>query len=273
MQTFGDLVTFNPHIHALVADGVFLPTGTFRVLPPLPEAALREALRHKLLDFLCTEGVLDAGLAERMLNWRHSGFSVHNRVRSKAAVGKGRQHCARYMIRCPFALEKMRYDEKSGMVIYRSRLHATLKRNYQLMPALQWLRMLMNHIPDKYEHLVRYHGYYFNRSRGARRLVENGNEPAGPIRIDEPPADNRRKTNWARLIQKVYEIDPLKCVNCGGNLRIIALIDDVDIIERTLKHLKVWHPRTENRSPAGPDPPGPKGETIPLSYHPVPDSA
>jgi len=34
VQTFGDLVTFNPHIHALVADGVFLPSGTFRVLPP-----------------------------------------------------------------------------------------------------------------------------------------------------------------------------------------------------------------------------------------------
>ena len=29
--------------------------------------------------------------------------------------------------------------------------------------------MLMNHIPDKYEHLVRYYGYYSNRSRGARQ--------------------------------------------------------------------------------------------------------
>ena len=117
VQTFGDLLTFNPHIHALVADGVFLPTGTFRVLPPLPEAALREALRHKLLGFLRAEGVLDAGLAERMLQWHHSGFSVHNRVRSKAADAKGRQHLARYMIRCPFSLEKMRYDKKSGTVI------------------------------------------------------------------------------------------------------------------------------------------------------------
>lgn len=44
VQTFGDLVTFNPHIHALVADGVFLPSGTFPLLPPLPEAALCDAL-------------------------------------------------------------------------------------------------------------------------------------------------------------------------------------------------------------------------------------
>ena len=114
-------------IHALVADGVFLPSGTFRVLPPLPEALLREALRHKLLDFLCTEGVLAAGLAHSMLKWHHAGFSVHNRVRTNN--GEGRHQLARYMIRCPFSLEKMRYAADSGMIIYRSKPHATLKRN------------------------------------------------------------------------------------------------------------------------------------------------
>jgi hypothetical protein len=186
VQTFGDLVTFNPHIHALVADGVFLPSGTFRVLPPLPEAELCEALRHKVLDFLCAERVLDAGLADRMRQWRHSGFSVHNRIRTQAADAEGRQRLARYMIRCPFALNNMSYDGKSGMVIYRSKLHATLKRNYQLMPALKWLRLLLNHVPDKYEHLVRYYGYYSNRDRGARRPAAQAHDTSASIPIDEP---------------------------------------------------------------------------------------
>ncbi len=128
VQTFGDLVTFNPHIHALVADGVFLPSGVFKVLPPLPEAALRDALRHRVSGFLCTERVLDAELAQRMLKWRHSGFSVHNRIHARANDAEGRQRHARYMIRCPFALEKMRYDGKSCMVIYRSRLHDAHQR-------------------------------------------------------------------------------------------------------------------------------------------------
>lgn len=48
MQTFGDLVTFNPHIHALVADGVFLPSGTFQVLPPLPVRPREDALRRQV---------------------------------------------------------------------------------------------------------------------------------------------------------------------------------------------------------------------------------
>ncbi len=47
-----------------------------------------------------------------------------------------------------------------------------------------------------------------------------------PTSVDESPVDARRKANWARLIQQVYEIDPLECPNCGATMRIIALIDD-----------------------------------------------
>ncbi len=69
------------------------------------------------------------------------------------------------------------------------------------MPAIKWLRLLMNHIPDKYEHLVRYYGYYSNRSRGARRLIENSDDTAGSIHIDEAPANTRRKGKLVRNIR------------------------------------------------------------------------
>lgn len=50
----------------------------------------------------------------------------------------------------------MTYDAPTGTVIYRSKMHAGLKRNFQLMPGAQWLGLLLRHIPDRYEHLVRY---------------------------------------------------------------------------------------------------------------------
>jgi hypothetical protein len=61
------------------------------------------------------------------------------------------------------------------------------------MPALKWLRMLMNHIPDKYEHLVRCYGYYSNRSRGARRLIEIRQNTTGSIRIDDRRPNDEAK--------------------------------------------------------------------------------
>jgi len=56
-------------------------------------------------------------------------------------------------------------------------------------------------------------------------------------------------------------------------MRIIALIDEPAIIERILKHLQVWTPGPAPIQPAGRDPPWPKGENLPLTYHSVPDIA
>ena len=67
--------------------------------------------------------------------------------------------------------------------------------------------------------------------------------------------NSRRNAAWVRLLQTVYEVDPLASVNCGSNIRIIAFIDDVDVVERILKHLKVWDPQPDTLTPSGPDPP------------------
>jgi len=51
---------------------------------------------------------------------------------------------------------------------------------------------------------------------------------------------NEAKKNWARLIQKIYEVDPLICPKCQGPMKMISIIDDFDIIEKILKHLKLF---------------------------------
>src|ERR1035437_11108099 len=103
-----------------------------------------------------------------MLAWRHAGFSAHNEVRVPAEDAEGRIKLAGYMLRAPMSLEKMTYDAATGMVIYRSKMHAGLKRNFQVMPGAAWLELLCKHIPDRYEHLVRYVGWYANRAGGER---------------------------------------------------------------------------------------------------------
>ena len=69
-------------------------------------------------------------------------------------------------------------------------------------------------------------------------------DPATATIIDDSPVDTRRKADRARLIQKVYEVAPLECPICGATMRIIALIDDADVVERILKHLQGVGPRT-----------------------------
>jgi hypothetical protein len=58
VQTFGDLVNFNPHIHMLAADGAFDADGGFTVLPPIPRKVLEPLFRAEVLAFLRREGLV-----------------------------------------------------------------------------------------------------------------------------------------------------------------------------------------------------------------------
>ena len=43
--------------------------------------------------------------------------------------------------------------------------------------------------------------------------------------------------SWARLLKRVLDIDIEHCPNCGGDLKIIAAIEDPLVIVRILSHL------------------------------------
>ena len=68
------------------------------------------------------------------------------------------------------------------------------------------------------------------------------------IETVEVDADYRKQA-WARLLAKVYEIDPLVCPKCGSEMKVIAVIQETEEIRRILAHLiKI------GRSPPGFDP-------------------
>jgi hypothetical protein len=41
---------------------------------------------------------------------------------------------------------------------------------------------------------------------------------------------------WARRLQRVFGIEIEQCVSCGGRLRVIASIEEPEVIERILRH-------------------------------------
>jgi hypothetical protein len=200
---------------------------------------------------------------------------MHHDVRVKARDSEGQQQLARYLVRAPFALEKTEYKPDCGMVVYRSRMHQGLKRNYQIMPGAQWLALLLQHVPDQGEHLIRYYGWHSNRRRGMRSLQDENDQPE--VILNEAPVDpdfaRAARAAWARLIQKVYEVDPMSCPHCGEEMRLMALIEDPPVIEKSLKHLHLWDPRPPGQAPPTEDLGWPDHSQLPLTYTPLPDIA
>jgi hypothetical protein len=44
---------------------------------------------------------------------------------------------------------------------------------------------------------------------------------------------------WAEMIRKVYEIDPMICPRCGGNMKVIAFLTDYAVVDRIISRLKL----------------------------------
>jgi hypothetical protein len=52
-------------------------------------------------------------------------------------------------------------------------------------------------------------------------------------------------------------MDPLVCPKCNGTMQVIAFIEDLDVIKKFLKHLRLWHVKRKP-PPKAHGPPGGK---------------
>jgi len=48
------------------------------------------------------------------------------------------------------------------------------------------------------------------------------------------PRPPRRRTPWAELLQRVFELDALRCPDCGQRMRVLAAITDPEVARRIL---------------------------------------
>jgi hypothetical protein len=119
-------------------------------------------------------------------------------------------------------------------------------------PALDWLAALVTHIPDKGHQLVRFYGRYSNVCQGLKKRAA-----AAPVQNDDEQAQGEGdsfhkqcRSQWARLIKKIYETDPLVCPKCQGPMTIISFLDDPAVVKRILVHLKLWEVSERSPPPA-----------------------
>ena len=184
-----------------------------------------------------------------MLSWRHTGFSVHNRVRVEPEDQPGVERLARYIMRPPISLERMRWDGIEEVCYRRKGGHENtglVEREVEAFGPAEFLARVIMHIPEPRRHLVRYYGWYSNVSRGKRRKAGSehespGNDDAGaPSRVDRDETRDARalRRSWAQLIKRIYEIDPLVCPSCGSEMKVVAVIIDHAVVVKILRHLR-----------------------------------
>ncbi len=144
-----------------------------------------------------------------------------------------------------------RDDEETGTVIYHSKMiHGKNKKNFEVYTAEDFIASITQHIPEKSFQMIRYYGWYSNKSRGMRvkqGIHRPGDEPVTEIDksgeiidvSDYQPKGISSRT-WRECIKKIWEVDPLCCPNCSGEMKIISFITEPLVIRQILEHLGLW---------------------------------
>ena len=181
-----------------------------------------------------------------------NGFSLHAGVSCEGRQKNKRERLCRYIARPPVAVPRLSLSS-TGKVVY------TLKTPYReslphersecfghgttqvAFEPVDFIARLAALVPKPRVNLTRYHGVLApnHRWRGLVTPAKRGKD-VKPIADREvrSPAERHAAMTWAQRLKRVFNIDIGVCGRCGGSVRIVACIEDQNIIDRILAHLE-----------------------------------
>ena len=108
-----------------------------------------------------------------------------------------------------------------------------------VMSPLEFMQRLAALVPRPRLHLIRFHGVLAPNAKLRSAVVptpaQTPTTHAGDC-AHAPAHSAPVRMRWARLLKRVYDIDIERCA-CGGKLKVIAVIEELAVIERILTHL------------------------------------
>lgn len=185
---------------------------------------------------------------------KSSGFSLHAGVSCKAAERKKLERICRYIARPAVSEERLKMSEK-GQVVYQLKKAYDDGTTHVVMSPMELLEKLSAIVPRPRVHLTRFHGILAPHDRHRKLVVPRAPEgdPVQPADLEfkaltpeQQLLENKKKNqrmNWARLLKRVFNIDVETCRSCGGKMRIIAAVEEPEVIKKILTHLGLpWAP-------------------------------
>lgn len=270
LHRFGSALNPHPHFHLAVTDGLFAQTPAQADAPLRFQRAvgldaeraraLTPIVQRRVLELYVRRALLTESDAEDMLTWRGTGgFSLDGSVRIGAHDRAGLERLLRYCARPPFALHRLRPESSriplrspDARLIYELPRPAHDGRAVVRVSPLELLDRLARLIPPPRVHRHRYHGVFAPNAKWRRHVTRHGRDevdqpdPGSAPDIDRPVpdacahgADRGPRRRWAQLLARVYEVHPLRCPACHGEMRVLAFLTDPGVVRPILQHLRI----------------------------------
>jgi hypothetical protein len=168
-----------------------------------------------------------------------AGFSLHAGVAARVDQRDKLERLCRYICR-PAVSERRLSLTPNGNVRYELKTPYRDGTTHVIFEPLDFIAKLAALVPPPRANLTRFHGVFAPNSRYRARVVPGRRaRHAEEDKLGGEPtlAERRASMTWAQRLKRVFGIDVEVCSVCGGAMRIVACIEDPDVIERILRHL------------------------------------
>jgi len=172
---------------------------------------------------------------------KSSGFSLHAGVAAKADERDKLEKICRYIARPAIAEGRLSVND-AGDVIYKFKKPWDDGTTAIKVSPMELMEKLAALVPRPKIHLTRFHGVLGPHYKHRKLVVPKKPTLAPSIAMaegvasDQPPKEPKR-ISWARLLKRVFNIDVSICPKCTKKMRIIAAIEDPNVIKKILDHL------------------------------------
>ncbi|MFV0327962.1 MAG: transposase [Bacteroides xylanisolvens] len=233
LHTFGRDLKWNPHIHMLVAEASYdKKTKKVKRFHHFNFDKLRKTFQFELLRLIEEAVGADSFRREKTIlyNRHKEGFYVYARTMEEDSefsvknnsknINACISYCMRYAARPAMAESRIiEYDKANKKVTWFYDDHTDNKRYTVVDKAMDFIKKLILHIPEKGFHNLRHYGFYSN---AASSTLDEIHEVLGKNK--KPNTKAIRKEERTQLFNKLkyrtnmidsFNRDPIKC-KCGS---------------------------------------------------------
>ena len=228
VHTFGRDMGFNPHVHALIAEGALDKFKQWKKVKYLSYEYLRKAWQKVLLDIFKERFPEDQKI-KNLIRYYYQKYKKGFYVNAESKMRNARhaaRYIGRYLARPAIAEYRiLEYDGKTVRFWYED--HKTKKRQEMRLSVMQFIGRLVMHIPKKHFKMTRRYGLYrrgFNKR--AQKIVSLWKYmKKRQLRLIKMKK-KKRSLKWRERMIKSFGVDPVICKECGKEMEL----------------WEIWHP-------------------------------
>lgn len=166
---------------------------------------------------------------------------MHAGTACKPNQKKKLERLCRYITR-PAISEKRLSLASNGNVVYQLKNPYNDGTTHVILSPMEFMGRLAALVPKPRMNLTRFHGVFSPNSKLREKVV--------PVKDKPSHKPSGYGMTWAQRLKRVFRIDIEKCEKCGGKMKVIACIEEPEVIDKILKHLGLDRATDpHNRSP------------------------